>query len=116
MSPIRNFRCVQVHTPPAPRDKFHPAMSLYSVQKLLFQLNNDARVSARFDADRAAVLEECALSDVERDAVVTGDVGTLYMMGVAPLLLAPFGGRCGLAWPQYLAALKAARERAAQSR
>lgn len=85
-------------------------MSLYTVQKLLFHLNNDERVSARFGAEREALLDEYRLSADERRAVTGGDVGALYVMGVAPLLLAPFGGRCGLAWPQYLAALKAARE------
>jgi hypothetical protein len=91
-------------------------MSLYSVQKLLFHLNNDARVSARFDVERDALIDEYALSDTERKAVVDGDVGTLYVMGVAPLLLALFGGRCKLAWPEYLAALKRAREQSAGSR
>ena len=88
-------------------------MSLFAVQKLLFHLNNDHRVGARFDTARAALLDEYRLTDDERTALTTGDIGTLYVMGVAPLLLAPFGGRCGLAWPEYLATLKRARERAA---
>ena len=91
-------------------------MSLYSVQKLLFQLNNDARVSTRFDVERANLLEEYQLTEHERKAVLEGDVGALYVMGVAPLLLAPFGGRCRLPWPKYLAALKEARERVAEQR
>lgn len=88
-------------------------MSFYAVQKLLFHLNNDTRIAARYDATRAQPLNEYDLTGAERALVLAGDVGALYVMGVPPLLLAPFGGRCGLAWPQYLAALKAARERAA---
>ena len=95
---------------------FHTIMSLYAVQKLLFHLNNDARISARFDVERDVLLDEYALSDAERKAVIEGDVGALYVMGVAPLLLAPFGGRCKLAWPDYLAALRRARDHAAVTR
>ena len=84
-------------------------MSLYAVQKLLFHLNNDTRIASRFDTQRDTLLQEYALSDAERTAIVSGDVGALYVMGVAPLLLAPFSGRCKLAWPDYLAALKRAR-------
>ena len=40
-------------------------------------------------------------------------MGSLYMMGAHPLLLAPFAGRSGLKWPDYLAALKRARDRGA---
>jgi hypothetical protein len=35
-------------------------------------------------------------------------------MGVHPLLLAPFAGRSGLKWPDYLAALQRARDKAKQ--
>lgn len=84
-------------------------MSLYSVQKLLFHLNNDAGISARFESARDTLLDAYALSQAERAAIIDGDVGTLYIMGVAPLLLAPFSGRCKLAWPDYLAALRRAR-------
>ncbi len=94
------------------RDRFNVTMSLYTVQKLLFHLNNDARVASRFDAQRDTLLGEYELSAAERAAVASGNVGALYMMGVPPLLLAPFGGRCGLAWPDHLAALKRARESA----
>ena len=92
-----------------PRPLINP-MSLYSVQKLLFHLNNVAAVRERLASEPERVLDEYRLSAEERKAVREGDVGRLYVMGVHPLLLAPFGGRCGLAWPNYLAALKLARE------
>jgi len=91
-------------------------MSLYSVQKLLFHLNNTPDVRRRFDRERDQVLEEYRLSAEERRAVADGDVGKLHMMGVHPLLLAPFAGRSGLAWPDYLAALRRAREAGQEGR
>ena len=85
-------------------------MSLYGVQKLLFQLNNDPAVRQRFEQECDAVLAGYALTDEERRALAQADVGRLHLMGVHPLLLAPFAGRSGLKWLDYLAALKRARE------
>ena len=85
-------------------------MSLYAVQKVLFQLNNDAATRTRFAADRDALLAEYALTQDERRALADADVGTLHIMGAHPLLLAPFAGRSGLKWPDYLAALQRARD------
>ena len=90
-------------------------MSRYSVQKLLFQLNNVPALRERLASNREAVFDEYRLTPEERKAVAEGDVGRLYVMGVHPLLLAPFAGRCGLAWPNYLAALKRAREDSAET-
>lgn len=85
-------------------------MSLYSVQKVLFTLNNDAAARRRFSRERDALLAEYALTDEERRALAETDVGRLHLMGVHPLLLAPFAGRSGLKWPDYLAALQRARD------
>jgi hypothetical protein len=89
-------------------------MSLYSVQKVLFHLNKDAAARARFKSDRDALLAEYALTEEERRALGEADVGRLHLMGVHPLLLAPFAGRSGLKWPDYLAALQRARDKAKQ--
>jgi hypothetical protein len=90
-------------------------MSLYSVQKVLFHLNKDAGARARFKSDRDALLAEYALTEEERRALGEADVGRLHLMGVHPLLLAPFAGRSGLKWPDYLAALQRARDARAKS-
>jgi hypothetical protein len=90
-------------------------MSLYHVQKLLFQLNNDAVARGRFAVDRDALLADYPLTEEERRALAEADVGRLHLMGVHPLLLAPFAGRSGLEWPDYLAALKRARDAEAQA-
>jgi len=57
-------------------------MSLYYVQKLLYQLNRDPGVRKRFDARREDVLAEYPLTDEERTALLAGDIGLLYVMGV----------------------------------
>ena len=85
-------------------------VSLYAVQKVLFELNNDPVVRRRFEEERDAVLAGYALTDEERRALAQADVGQLHLMGVHPLLLAPFAGRSGLKWPDYLTALARARE------
>jgi hypothetical protein len=85
-------------------------MSLYAVQKVLFQLNNDADARRRFAVDRDAVLAGYPLTQEERRALAEADVGRLHLMGAHPLLLAPFAGRSGLKWPDYLAALQRARD------
>ena len=90
-------------------------MSLYSVQKVLFHLNKDSTARARFKSDRDALLSEYGLTDEERRALADADVGQLHLMGVHPLLLAPFAGRSGLKWPDYLATLQRARDASAQA-
>ena len=85
-------------------------MSLYSVQKVLFHLNKDAATRARYKTDRAALLAGYPLTEEERRALAEADVGRLHLMGVHPLLLAPFAGRSGLKWPDYLTALQRARD------
>jgi hypothetical protein len=91
-------------------------VSLYSIQKLLFRLNNDAAARQRYATERDALLAEHALTDEERRALAEADFGRLHLLGVHPLLLAPFAGRSGLEWPDYLAALQRARDAKAQSK
>ena len=89
-------------------------MSMYTVQKVLFRLNNDPAERRRFEQERDALLAEYALTDEEQRALAEADVGRLHLMGVHPLLLAPFAGRSGLKWPDFLAALQRARRGIAQ--
>ena len=45
-------------------------MSLYYVQKLLYQLNRDPLVRKRFETNRDELLAEYTLSGEERDAIL----------------------------------------------
>ena len=77
-------------------------MSLYQVQKLLFNVHNnrDLRKSYLFDPEKIA--KEYDLSDAERRALRSKDIGSLYRMGVHPWLLFQFTHIVGLNEPQYL--------------
>ncbi len=83
-------------------------MSLYAAQKFLYHLNRDATVQARWrdEAARPALLDGYALSAEERSAIERGDVGLLYVLGCNGQLLMHFAPLLGLAWPQYLQALR----------
>lgn len=77
-------------------------MSLYQVQKLIWQLNRDPRIRARYAEERDAVLAEYELSDEERRAVVEPDIGLLYVLGVNGQLLMHFAALHRIEWPDYL--------------
>ena len=81
-------------------------MSLYYVQKLLYQLNRDPRVRARFESDLPGLLEEYDLTQDERRAIFEGDIGLLYVMGVNGQILMHYSALIGQSWDEYIAAMK----------
>ena len=84
-------------------------MSLYSMQKFLYALNRDPEVQRRYRAggeERAALLSTCDLSDEEREAIDTGDIGKLYVLGCNGQLLMHFAPLLGLPWADYLEAMR----------
>jgi hypothetical protein len=81
-------------------------MSLYYVQKLLYQLNRDPLVRKRFEGDRGALLEEYELTTEERAAIEDGDVGLLYVMGVNGQILMHYAALLGQPWDVYIDAMK----------
>lgn len=81
-------------------------MSLYSLQKLLFQLNRDKAVQARFKSDLEGLLVDYELDADERLGLTKPDVGLLYVLGVNGQILMHFAAFCGIAWPDYLEAMR----------
>ena len=81
-------------------------MSLYYVQKLLYQLNRDESVRERFRSDRDALLREYSLTADEHQAIVDGDIGLLYVMGVNGQILMHFAALIGQEWDEYLEAMR----------
>ena len=81
-------------------------MSLYALQKLLYELNRDPRVQDDFTIDRDAVLTRYRLSDEEADAIRNDDIGKLYILGVNGQILMHFAAWRGLAWDEYIEAMK----------
>ena len=81
-------------------------MSLYYVQKFLYQLNRDPGVQRRFRDDLEGLLSEYDLSDEERAAIRARDVGLLYVLGVNGQILMHYGALIGLEWNEYLEAMR----------
>ena len=81
-------------------------MSLYYIQKFLYQLNRDPAVQRRFRDDLEALLSEYDLSEEERAAIRARDVGLLYVLGVNGQILMHYGALIGLEWNEYLEAMR----------
>jgi hypothetical protein len=81
-------------------------MSLYALQKLLYELNRDPRVQEEFGADREGVLARYRLSEEEADAIRNDDIGLLYILGVNGQILMHFAAWRGFAWDEYIQAMK----------
>src|SRR5260221_5398884 len=77
-------------------------MSLYQVQKLIYQLNRDPRTQDRYLRERDAVLAEHELTDEERQAITQPDIGLLYVLGVNGQLLMHFAALHKIEWTDYL--------------
>jgi hypothetical protein len=86
-------------------------MSLYYVQKLLYQLNRDPAVRKRFDASREELLAEYPLTEEERGAILRGDVGLLYVMGVNGQILMHYAALLGQPWDEYIASMRSGVEK-----
>ena len=81
-------------------------MSLYYVQKLLYQLNRDPLVRKRFETNREELLAEYTLTDEERTAILDKDVGLLYVMGVNGQILMHYAALLGQPWDVYIKAMR----------
>ena len=81
-------------------------MSLYYVQKLLFQINRDAHTRNRYDDDFEGLLSEYQLTEEEMAAVKQPDIGLLYVLGVYGQLLMHYAALKGFAWNEYLDAMR----------
>ena len=81
-------------------------MSLYATQKFLYHLNRDAQVQRRYKDDQAALLADYDFNDEERSAIAQGDIGKLYVLGCNGQLLMHFAPLLGVAWAEYLEAMR----------
>ena len=77
-------------------------MSLYQLSKFLFQLNRDEDLKLRFKAAPQAALKPFELSEEECQAILTPDIGLLYVLGVNGQILMHFAAFCGIEWSDYL--------------
>lgn len=81
-------------------------MSLYYVQKLLYNLNRDEAIRARFVDDMDSVLANYDLTEEELTAIRKPDIGLLYVLGVNGQLLMHYAALKQFAWDDYLQAMR----------
>ncbi len=81
-------------------------MSLYYLQKILFQLNRDPGIRHRFEAEPGELLQEYDLTAEELEALRRPDIGLLYVLGVNGQLLMHYAAMRGYAWAEYIEAMR----------
>jgi hypothetical protein len=81
-------------------------MSLYQLQKFIYQINRDGAQRARYHQDPAAFAKSYELTDAEAQAALEVDVRALYSLGVHSLLLRPFSLLHKVSNEDYAKALK----------
>ncbi len=81
-------------------------MSVYQLQKFLYDLNRDSGVQTRYRSEPEGLLGEYELTEEERTALAAGDVGLIYVLGANGQLLMHFAAFLGLSWPAYLQAMR----------
>lgn len=77
-------------------------MSLYYVQKFLYELNRDEKLQAEYHQDRSGVLEPYELTAEEQAALVEPDIGLLFHLGVNGQILMHFAALHQIEWQDYL--------------
>ena len=86
-------------------------MSLYYLQKILYELNRDPRVRERYEHDFDGLLADYDLTAEEREALQAPDIGKLYVLGVNGQILMHYAALRGYAWKEYIAAMREGIER-----
>lgn len=81
-------------------------MSLYHVQKLIYQLNRDAQVRRQLEQDFEGLLAQYDLTEEERRCIREPDIGLLYVMGVNGQLLMHYAALRGYEWNAYIEAMR----------
>jgi hypothetical protein len=86
-------------------------MSLYYLQKFLYELNRDEGTQAAFRKNPGEVLDKYELTAEERGALEEGDIGLLYVLGVNGQILMHYAAFLGVEWFDYLDKMRAGVER-----
>jgi hypothetical protein len=80
-------------------------VSLYQLQKLIFEVNRNPERREEYRKDAVVFAERYDLTAEEKDAVVRLDIRALYQRGVHSLLLRPFTLLHGVSNEDYAKAL-----------
>ena len=82
-------------------------MSLYQMQKFLFDMNREPEVQRQYRENPLAVLDRYDLGGEDRQALETGDIGLIYVLGANGQLLMHYAAFLGMPWVDYIAAMRA---------
>jgi hypothetical protein len=77
-------------------------VSLYFVQKFLYELNRNEQMQQAYLTDRHAVLEPFDVTTEEERALVEPDIGLLFHLGVNGQILMHFAAFHQIEWADYL--------------
>ena len=77
-------------------------MSLYQVQKFLYNLNRDQQIQEAFSKNKNDTLSNYDLIQEEYDALHSGDIGLLYVLGVNGQILMHYAAYLQIEWFDYL--------------
>jgi len=86
-------------------------MSLYYLQKFLYELNRDESAQEKYRADLDSLLSEFELTDEESNALREGDIGLLYVLGVNGQILMHYAAFLGIEWFDYLDMMREGTEK-----
>ena len=81
-------------------------MSLYYLQKFLYVINREPTTQQEFREQPNKVLGRFDLTPEERGAIQKGDIGLIYVLGANGQLLMHFAAFLGIAWPDYILAMR----------
>jgi Aromatic-ring-opening dioxygenase LigAB, LigA subunit len=81
-------------------------MSLYALQKVIYQINRASEAMSKYRENPAAFTAGYELTDEEANALHAPDIGLLYILGVNGQLLMHFAAACGYEWSAYVNAMK----------
>jgi len=77
-------------------------MTLYHVQKFLYEMNRSEQVQQQYQADRHGALAGFELTEEETRALTEPDIGLLFHLGVNGQILMHFAALHQIEWQDYL--------------
>jgi len=81
-------------------------MSLYQLQKFLYEINRDPVAQQDYHSDVQRLLDRYELTTEERGSLERGDIGLIYVLGANGQLLMHFAALLGMSWAQYIQAMR----------
>ncbi len=77
-------------------------MSLYYVQKVLYDINRDVQIQQQYRDEVDTLLSNYSLTEEEQGALKKPDIGLLYVLGVNGQILMHFAAFHQIEWDDYL--------------